>query len=130
MVLANGCFDPLHYGHVIHLEDASLMGDFLVVGLTKDKFVNKGPGRPVFDEQQRKRVLQALNCVNEVVLCENALDALKHVKPDIFVKGQDYLKAIDPKHEEYCKLNNIEIRFTETPIWSSTALLSYYARSR
>jgi cytidyltransferase-like protein len=51
VVFCHGCFDILHYGHVRHLEAARDMGDVLVVTVTPDRFINKGPGRPVFGEE-------------------------------------------------------------------------------
>lgn len=96
----------------------------VVVGLTKDAFVNKGPKRPVFDEDQREHVLRALSCVSDVVRCADAMDALILVKPDIFVKGKDYRGKIEEEHENYCRSSGIKIVFTDTPLFSSTKLLS------
>ena len=128
IVLANGVFDILHYGHLRHLYAARRLGDWLVVAVTKDAFVNKGPGRPVFPEYERLEMVDALYVVDKAILVESAEEALVRVRPDIFVKGSDYKGKIAPEHEAYCKANNIEIVFTEEPHYSSTKLLHYYDR--
>ena len=92
VVLAHGTFDVLHPGHLEHLRKARAMGDVLVVGVTADAFVNKGPGRPVFDEQRRAEVLAALEIVDHVVITDDAsatvlIDALR---PWVYAKGPDY----------------------------------------
>ncbi len=90
VVLANGCFDILHRGHVEHLEEARRMGDKLVVSLTMDEFVGKGPGRPIYTWKDRAYVLEALRCVDVVVPTKSAVDAILKLRPTIFVKGIDY----------------------------------------
>ena len=68
LVQSHGIFDLIHPGHILHLEEARALGDALVVTLTADKFVNKGPGRPYFNEQLRLKSLAALSCVDYIVL--------------------------------------------------------------
>ena len=94
----------------------------LIVSVTQDAFVNKGPGRPVFNVFDRMAIIYELKCVYSVVDCENALHALKMIKPDIFVKGPDYVGKIDQIHLDYCNANGIEIKFTEGVKLSSTAI--------
>jgi rfaE bifunctional protein nucleotidyltransferase chain/domain len=91
-VLAHGVFDVIHHGHIQHLQKAKELGDRLVVSVTADEFVNKGPNRPVFTASQRTEVLLALECVDEVYVSRhpNATAAIHHVKPDIYVKGAEY----------------------------------------
>jgi len=122
-VLANGCFDLLHIGHVLYLEQASDMGDYMWVSVTRDAFVNKGPGRPIPNQDDRLMVVRAQRCVNDAFLCNDALDALAQVKPDVFVKGADYIGKIEKRHADYCKAHGIEIRFTDTPIRSATHIV-------
>ena len=99
------------------------MGDMLIVAVTKDAFVNKGPGRPVFNQSQRVQMLMALRCVNSVILVDSLMEALLYAKPDILVKGSDYtIDTIEPKHREFCEKNGIEIRFTTGEKLSSRAL--------
>ena len=122
VVLANGCFDGLHAGHLMHLQQARLMGDLLVVSVTRDAFVNKGPGRPIFKEAHRVKSLESLRCVNGVFLVDSVMDALQY-RPPIFVKGPDYsIDTIEPEHREFCEKHGIEIRFTTGEKLSSRAL--------
>ena len=123
LVLANGCFDIFHIGHVLYLEEAAKMGDELVVSVTRDKFVNKGPGRPMFNEEQRAYIVKSMRCVSRVFLCDGAIDALEQAQPDIFVKGSDYQGKIEPHHQKYCDDHKIKIRFTGTPIFSTTKII-------
>ena len=94
VVQAHGTFDLLHYGHLVLLQYARTLGDVLIVTVTADKFVTavKGPGRPVFNEHQRCAMVRALACVDDVRLIKamGAEAAVRSVKPDIYVKGQEY----------------------------------------
>jgi rfaE bifunctional protein nucleotidyltransferase chain/domain len=94
VVLTNGCFDVVHGGHVSYLEDARVHGDVLVVGLNSDASVRalKGDNRPICTNRERLDVLEALKCVDHVILfeeetCENLLRTLR---PDVHAKGTDY----------------------------------------
>ena len=69
-VLCHGVFDLLHIGHIKYFEEAKSMGDILVVTLTPDKFVNKGSGRPVFNQTLRAEALASLECVDYVAINE------------------------------------------------------------
>jgi D-beta-D-heptose 7-phosphate kinase/D-beta-D-heptose 1-phosphate adenosyltransferase len=97
IVFTNGCFDLLHAGHVTYLEAAARQGDRLVVGLNTDRSVSalKGPSRPVIHEQDRARVLAALESVDAVVLfdTDTPIDMIRAVRPDVLVKGSDYTEA-------------------------------------
>ncbi|NBQ55648.1 MAG: hypothetical protein EBU36_03185 [Verrucomicrobia bacterium] len=73
LVQCHGTFDLVHPGHIVHLQDAAKLGDFLVVTVTEGKHVNKGPGRPYFNDALRTRSLAALECVDYVVLIPHAL---------------------------------------------------------
>jgi rfaE bifunctional protein nucleotidyltransferase chain/domain len=92
VVLAHGVFDLFHLGHVRHLESAAREGDILVVSVTADRFVNKGPGRPVFSARLRGEMLAALECVGAVGISEapGADEMIRAVRPDVYVKGPDY----------------------------------------
>ena len=120
LVLANGCFDILHVGHVWHLEEARKMGARLVVSLTLDDHVNKGPGRPVYTWNERAAVLRALRCVDEVVPSRNAWEAIESVRPNVFVKGIDYADHGLLPERQACALVGAEIRFTRSPKLSAS----------
>ena len=115
VVLANGCFDLLHYGHLLHLEEAARMGALLVVSITDDAHVKKGAGRPVYTDQHRAALVSALRCVDDVIIVSSLIEALEVVEPDILVKGIDYKNGLDARHFRYCKRHGIQIRFTDTP---------------
>src|ERR1051325_4729182 len=89
VVQAHGTFDLLHVGHVKHLEAARSLGDVLVVTVTGDRFVNKGPGRPVFPEDLRAEMLAALYYVDWVAInpSPDAVSAIKLIRPDVYIKG-------------------------------------------
>jgi rfaE bifunctional protein nucleotidyltransferase chain/domain len=92
VVLCHGIFDLLHPGYVVFLEEARACGDVLVVSVTADKFVNKGPGRPFCKEQLRARALAALSIVDYVVISAftSGAGAIEAVRPDVYCLGRDY----------------------------------------
>lgn len=123
IVLCNGCFDPLHGGHILHFKAARKFGTRLVVSVTENKFVNKGKSRPVFDELVRMKMVSELRCVDEVILVRSSLEALDLIRPDVFVKGIEYKDKMLQKDIDYCEKHGIEIRFTSGPKVSSTELI-------
>lgn len=92
IVLCHGTFDLMHTGHIRYLQRARKEGDYLVVTVTADDFVNKGPGRPVFGEQLRAENLAALECVDLVAVNyeATAITVIDSIKPDLYVKGIEY----------------------------------------
>jgi D-beta-D-heptose 7-phosphate kinase/D-beta-D-heptose 1-phosphate adenosyltransferase len=94
VVAAGGCFDLLHAGHIQLLQAARAMGNCLIVCLNSDRSVRrlKGPGRPVVGEEDRRRVVEALGCVDAVVLFDEDTPAqgLERLRPHVFAKGADY----------------------------------------
>jgi len=101
LVLANGCFDPLHVGHVRYLEDARTHGDFLVVALNNDESTRrlKGNDRPIVPELDRATLLAALRCVDAVLLfgTDNVEEILASLRPAVHAKGTDYTEATVPE---------------------------------
>lgn len=122
VVLANGTFDPLHFGHVLHLELARSYGDALIVALTGDEAVRreKGESRPLFRQEHRAHMLLSLKVVDGVVVVGSGIEGVRLVRPDVFVKGADYTGKLDLEILSYCKAEGIEIRLTDTPKWSGT----------
>jgi len=94
IVFTNGCFDLIHSGHVNYMDFAGAQGDILVVGLNSDRSVRtlKGPTRPICSEQERARVLAALEAVDYVTVFDDpsVLGLIQRVRPDVLVKGADY----------------------------------------
>lgn len=103
VVLANGCFDLLHVGHVRYLEDCASRGDFLVVALNTDESIRqlKGEARPMMPLEERAELILALRCVDRVVAFgERTLEAtLRELHPDVHCKGTDYTVETVPERE-------------------------------
>src|SRR5262245_41495944 len=101
VVLANGCFDLLHVGHVRYLESARALGDALVVGLNSDASVRrlKGAGRPVMTAEERAEIIGALAAVDLVVVFDedSADGVIARLRPDVPAKGTDYTEASVPE---------------------------------
>jgi len=108
VVLANGCFDVLHVGHVRYLEGARAEGDFLVVGVNADSSVRalKGAGRPILPAAARAELVAALAAVNLVVLFDDLTvePLLEALRPHVHAKGTDYTAATVPEREVAARL--------------------------
>ena len=85
----------MHIGHIKHFDEAKKNCDILIVSITQDKFVAKGPGRPAFNDQQRMEALASLEFVDYVVLSNNSssIEVINKIKPNIYFKGPDYKNA-------------------------------------
>ena len=99
IVQCHGVFDLVHYGHIRHFLAAKEKGDILVVTITPDKFIQKGPERPFFNEEIRLKHLSAIQCIDYVVLNRwpTAIETIKIIKPDVYAKGKEVLsnKEVD-----------------------------------
>ena len=131
IVHCHGCFDLMHPGHIKYFQAAKKMGDILVVTVTPDTYVDKGPDRPVFKQDLRVESIAALECVDYVAVNEwpTAQETLRLLKPDIYVKGQEFEKLEDKTgkiQKEYDVIKEIgaELRFTYEIVFSSTELLN------
>lgn len=132
VVLCHGVFDLLHIGHIWHLQEAKQQGDVLVVTVTPDEFVNKGPGRPVFGHKLRAQALAALGVVDFVAVSQSpdAVPIISSLKPDVYVKGPDYQKVSDDRTgkivAEQAAVEHLggRIHFTRTETHSSSKLLN------
>ena len=131
-VLCHGVFDLFHVGHVRHLKAARREGDMLIVTLTADKHVNKGPGRPVFSERLRAEMISALEFVDFVGINDapSAEPVLNAVRPQVYVKGSDYKQPEDDVTGEIVTEKNVveshggKIVFTEDITFSSSELIN------
>lgn len=132
VVQAHGTFDLLHLGHVRHLEQAKRLGDILIVTVTADSFVNKGPGRPVFPENLRAEMLAALEYVDWVGINNHsdAVPAINALKPSIYAKGQDYqnpegdVTGKITEEREAVELHGGSLTFTNEITFSSSELIN------
>ena len=126
IVLANGCFDTLHVGHIRYLEGARREGDILVVGVNADSSVRnlKGPGRPILNEDARAQLVAALRCVDYVVLfAEPNVEALlEELRPDVHAKGTDYTADTVPERAVAARLG-IRVAIVGDPKDHSTRAL-------
>jgi rfaE bifunctional protein kinase chain/domain/rfaE bifunctional protein nucleotidyltransferase chain/domain len=134
VVHCHGVFDLLHVGHIKHLQAAARMGDALVVTITPDRFVNKGPHRPAFPEQLRAEALAALACVRYVAVNNwpTAVETIRLLKPDLFVKGavkesgpRDHTDAIR-REENVVKRSGGRLVLTDEPSFSASTLINQY----
>lgn len=134
VVMAHGVFDLLHMGHVRHLEECRSFGDMLVVSLTPDRYVNKGPGRPVFGELMRAEMLAALANVDFVTINEDATaePAIDAIRPSVYAKGPDYADAASDvtgkivDERKAVERHGGRIAFTDDVTFSSSALINRY----
>lgn len=131
IVLAHGCFDLLHPGHLRHLEEARAMGKALYVGLTSDRHIRKGPGRPVLTAVERAELLQGFRLVDHVVIVDDptALPLIEALRPDVYVKGPDYsdgLGATFTQERAAVEGYGGKVFCTNGVKFSSTALLDRY----
>jgi rfaE bifunctional protein kinase chain/domain/rfaE bifunctional protein nucleotidyltransferase chain/domain len=130
----HGVFDLLHVGHIKHLQNAKGLADILVVTITADRFVNKGPGKPYFSEYLRAEALAALSCVDYVVINHHptAIEAIGVIRPDCYVKGVEYQDAASDitgkisEEEQAVVAAGGRIHFTNDIVFSSSTLLNRF----
>ena len=137
IVHCHGVFDLIHPGHIRHLASAKKNGDILVVTVTADRYVKKGPGRPIFNQNLRTEVLSCLEQIDYVAVIdsESAVPAIKKIKPDFYVKGPDYrnrkkIEALPRKladEEKAVKAVGGKLIFSvDDIIFSSSRLINQY----
>jgi rfaE bifunctional protein nucleotidyltransferase chain/domain len=129
IVLAGGCFDILHFGHIHFLKKAKSFGNYLIVALESDKNIKrlKGEGRPFNNQKQRKEILESLRFVDEVTVLKDHMtdkdymDLVTKIKPSIIAitKG-DLIKKLKQKQAERVGAKIIEIK--KIPFLSSSLL--------
>ena len=132
IVHCHGVFDLVHPGHIRHLKAAKKFGDILIVSLTEDKYVNKGPGRPIFNAKLRAENIAALEFVNYVTInhAPKAMPAIKAIKPNFFVRGQDHKNFHESisggiiKEKKEVEKYGGELVFTEEIQFSSSNIIN------
>jgi rfaE bifunctional protein nucleotidyltransferase chain/domain len=132
IVQCHGVFDLLHPGHMLHFQAAKQEGDILVVTVTRDEHVDKGPGRPVYNQRIRLESIAALQCVDYVAFNEwpTAVKTIKKLKPDVYIKGSEYAKA-DMTGRIYAEAEAVKsiggrVHFTDELTFSSSHVLNAY----
>ena len=102
IVLCHGVFDLVHLGHLNISKQAKTYGDVLIVSITKDEFIKKGPGRPVFNQNQRFEYLKSIKLIDEVYMSEgdSASEAIRTIKPNYFIKGAEYINEKQDKSKK------------------------------
>jgi len=134
VVLCHGVFDIVHLGHIRHFNQAKKEGDVLIVTVTRDKYVKRGPGRPIFNERLRAETLASLEVTDYVSIVDapTATDFIRFLKPDIYAKGVEYRekdKDVTGKiyeEEEAIKSVGGRIVFTDDITFSSSQLINDY----
>jgi rfaE bifunctional protein kinase chain/domain/rfaE bifunctional protein nucleotidyltransferase chain/domain len=134
IVLCHGVFDILHIGHIKNFFNAKKNGDFLVVSITSDKFVNKGSGRPIFNHDLRAEFLSFLSIVDAVYINHNptAVNVIEIIKPDVYFKGPDYKSSkLDRtgnilKEIKAVKKFNGKFKYSDDIVFSSSNLINNY----
>ncbi|MCP4351296.1 MAG: adenylyltransferase/cytidyltransferase family protein [Desulfobacterales bacterium] len=137
IVHCHGVFDLLHIGHIRYFNQARTFGDVLIVTVTPDRYVDKGPNRPAFEEALRAEAIASLDCVDYVAVNKwpTAEETLQIIKPDIYVKGSDFNGAASDitgklaKEEHVVKEIGAEIAFTKDIVFSSTNLINRFFSS-
>jgi rfaE bifunctional protein kinase chain/domain/rfaE bifunctional protein nucleotidyltransferase chain/domain len=132
VIQCHGVFDLLHIGHIRHFEQAKSMGDVLVVTITPDHYVNKGPHRPAFTASLRAEAVAALDCVDYVAINEwpTAVESIRLLRPDAYVKGREYAESDKDLTggitEEETAVHSVggELTFTDDITFSSTNLIN------
>ncbi|MEM8783684.1 MAG: PfkB family carbohydrate kinase [Planctomycetota bacterium] len=134
VVHCHGVFDLLHIGHVRYLEAAAKLGDILVVTITPDEFVNKGPNRPAFPAELRAEHVAALGCVTwaSVNRWPTAIEPIARLKPDLYVKGSEYrnedgdVSGAITREREAVEAVGGRLTFTDDIVFSSSNLLNRF----
>ncbi len=132
IVLCHGVFDLVHLGHIEHFKSAKNFGDYLIVSITQDKFIKKGPGRPLFNEFQRMEFLKNIKMIDQIILSksDSSLDVINLVKPDFYVKGPDYRNNFKDKTKKIILEKKAvekfggKIKFTNDITFSSSNILN------
>ncbi len=127
IVLANGCFDLIHVGHIRYLKEAKARGDVLIVALNSDPSVHnlKGEGRPILNEEERVEIISSFYFVDYVTVFDepNVEHILRMLKPHVHAKGSDYTKDTVPERETVLSYGG-EIAITGGPKVKNTSEIS------
>ena len=135
--LCHGCFDLLHAGHVDHLVEAKQYCSRLLVSISSDKIASKYPGRPIYNQTERFKILSSLSVVDDVIVTPepSAELLILKLKPSFYFKGIDYANSSDPRllrELDACKSVNCKVIVTKAKKLSTSSTIErcYYAYSQ
>jgi rfaE bifunctional protein kinase chain/domain/rfaE bifunctional protein nucleotidyltransferase chain/domain len=137
IILCHGVFDLIHIGHVRHFESAKKLGDILIVSITDDSFINKGPKRPIFSSKFRSELISSFSAVDYVVISKkvDACEVIKNLKPNIYCKGIEYKENNKDitrnilKEVREVKSVGGTIKYTRDITFSSSNLINNYTNN-
>lgn len=127
--LCHGCFDLIHYGHILHFREARQHCDHLIVSITSDRFAAKSPGRPIYPELHRLAIIKELSCVDTAFITDSptAVKIITEVKPTYYFKGVDYSSSSDPRLNAEilaCSSVGCSVRYTSSCKYSTTDFIA------
>ena len=137
IVLCHGAFDIMHIGHINHFQQAKKYGDILVVSVTSDKYIIKGPGRPINNLKNRMNLLASLEVIDFVIESNypTAIEIIKFIKPDLYCKGPDYVNfkndVTGKIKDEIIAIKTVKgkIVFTEGMSLSSSKIINQHSNN-
>jgi D-glycero-beta-D-manno-heptose 1-phosphate adenylyltransferase len=131
VIMIDGVFDPIHEGHIKYIEEASKLGNYLVLNNANDSEIwSKRPLiGPLLNEKSRILVLQGLKFIDEVVCLDTPL-ALSKVNPDVYVKGIDWKDKLPQNEIDICKKNKISLAYLNTKMNSSSDQLIRFLKQQ
>ena len=132
--LVHGVFDILHIGHKRYFEEAKSLCDKLIFSITVDKFVNKGPSRPIFNQKLRAEMLASIEFIDFVVISdhETSVNIINEIKPNLYIKGKDYKNLKNDltknifKEKKAVEKNKGKLIFTDGIQFSSSNLINNF----
>lgn len=134
IVLANGCFDLLHVGHIRYLAAAKAFGDVLVVGVNSDRQTRalKGEGRPFVSEDERAELVAAIRCVDLVTIFDEPTveELIRALRPDIHAKGTDYTTKTVPERDIVRQCGGTVVIVGDPKEHSSTDMIDAVRKAR
>jgi cytidyltransferase-like protein len=130
--LCHGCFDIVHWGHILHFASSKRKCDILIVTVTADKYVNKGPGRPIFSDKKRAIFLSGIKYIDGVYINSknHSASILEAIKPNFYFKGKEYRSKNQKINKNFfleknaAKKNKIKIIYTNDRTSSTTVVLN------
>lgn len=124
IVMTCGCFSILHPGHIECFQIGKRYGDYLIVGINSDDYIVREKRIPFFfNQKERKKILRELRCVDNVFVFQenNFSSSLEILRPDVYVKGPDYVNKLDSEEKDICAQFSIQIVFAgERKMYSSS----------